>query len=190
MGDDNLNEGTFEIPDTDFITYSDSDSEFNSAATIYDDNDNQTDIIEDKLNKNKNKRKIEELKALKRTKNTQGSSYSNDPNSQTKLYMYDLLVSSIPPNIKSLESLSNDNFITLGSFPEYSSDFIKSIATVFPNLPQSLNKNESKQMGSPKVLIICSSASRSCDVIKDISKILKCKVAKLYAKHFKVFFKN
>lgn len=44
----------------------------------------------------------------------------------------------------------------------------------------------SEEMGCPVVLILCSSARRAADVIKQISPKLQCFIAKLFAKHFKV----
>lgn len=46
--------------------------------------------------------------------------------------------------------------------------------------------HSSEEMGCPVVLILCSSARRAADVIKQISPKLQCFIAKLFAKHFKV----
>ena len=44
----------------------------------------------------------------------------------------------------------------------------------------------SDEMGCPVVIILCSSARRAAEVIKQISPKLHCHIAKLFAKHFKV----
>lgn len=45
---------------------------------------------------------------------------------------------------------------------------------------------ESDEKGCPLVVIVCSGAIRCTEVIQNVSKTLKCKIAKLFAKHFKV----
>jgi hypothetical protein len=52
------------------------------------------------------------------------------------------------------------------------------------NKASTLNSND---YGCPMVLIICASAVRATEIIKSISaRLIKCKIGKLFAKHFKI----
>lgn len=68
--------------------------------------------------------------------------------------------------------------------------FVRALSANMPGYKMLLveNKVTSKEdFGSPVLLIICSSAIRATQIIKSISsKLIKCKIAKLFAKHFKV----
>jgi U3-containing 90S pre-ribosomal complex subunit len=64
--------------------------------------------------------------------------------------------------------------------------FVNHIACGLPGYRNRLQAVNSMENGAPIVLIICASAQRAADVINAVSKSLKCKVAKLFAKHFKV----
>ena len=83
--------------------------------------------------------------------------------------------------------LSAHNFISsLSNTEEFSQLHIRAFSSVFPSLKKALRLENIEEAGSPKAIVICSSAARATEVIKEISKVLKVKVAKLYAKHFKV----
>lgn len=42
------------------------------------------------------------------------------------------------------------------------------------------------ELGCPLIVIVCASANRAVDIIKSVSKGLKCKVAKLFSRHVKI----
>ena len=68
--------------------------------------------------------------------------------------------------------------------------FVSAIAIAMPSYKKKLvaaaTTTSEDDRGSPVVLVICASAHRSTDIINSISQGLKCKIAKLFAKHFKV----
>jgi len=63
--------------------------------------------------------------------------------------------------------------------------FARAVAAGLPKYKEVLAA-ESDEMGCPVVFILCASALRASHVINSISQLLQCKVAKLFAKHFKV----
>lgn len=63
--------------------------------------------------------------------------------------------------------------------------FFAAIQKAIPDF-QNVKKHALQEPGSPLALIISISAGRCIDLIKKEAKHLRCKVAKLFAKHFKV----
>eukprot|EP01041_Mallomonas_annulata_P011043 gene11043-23083_t len=63
--------------------------------------------------------------------------------------------------------------------------FVQAIAAGIHGFRASL-KYVPNEKGCPAVVIVCAGASRAVDVIKSVSGTLKCKVAKLFAKHLKI----
>jgi hypothetical protein len=71
--------------------------------------------------------------------------------------------------------------------------FVSAIETALPSF-HSLLKTSSSPIpntntttpGSPYVIILCAAAGRAADVINQISSQMKCKIGKLFAKHFKI----
>jgi protein CMS1 len=70
----------------------------------------------------------------------------------------------------------------------YQNSFVKAIASGIPSFWKCLHPKNyvNEEKGCPKVIVICSGARRAANVINAMSKELKCKIAKLFAKHFKV----
>lgn len=70
--------------------------------------------------------------------------------------------------------------------------FVRALSVRLPNYRKLLTTGDStessaKENGSPTILIICGSAQRATEVIRDISaKIIKCRIVKLFAKHIKL----
>mmetsp|Transcript_12517 Transcript_12517/g.18760 ORF Transcript_12517/g.18760 Transcript_12517/m.18760 type:complete len:279 (+) Transcript_12517:6-842(+) len=67
--------------------------------------------------------------------------------------------------------------------------YVRALAVGLPSYKKLLqNPDESgSNRGSPTVLIICASAIRATQIIRSVSsKIIKCKIAKLFAKHIKI----
>lgn len=63
--------------------------------------------------------------------------------------------------------------------------FTNAIVNGIEGYKKAFNKS-TEDFGFPIVLVICAGAKRAADVINSISKDMKVKVAKLFAKHFKV----
>lgn len=67
--------------------------------------------------------------------------------------------------------------------------FVRALSANMQGYKTSLMNNEAPKddFGCPLLLVVCSSAIRATQIIKSISsKLIKCKIAKLFAKHFKV----
>jgi protein CMS1 len=68
--------------------------------------------------------------------------------------------------------------------------FVRALSANMPNYKALLlnsSVGEKEDFGCPQLLIICSSAIRATQIIKSISaRLIKCRVAKLFAKHFKI----
>jgi hypothetical protein len=142
----------------------------------------------------KKRKRIEKLKILKEKKKMKllNATIVNEVKSNTDVDSTD------PFNIF-MQYLSQDNplydrlspslFVRMDNCINYSSiPIIRSIISVFPKYKKELNSfgKSVQDHGSPLIIIICSSAIRAADVINSLSSILKCKIAKLFAKHFKL----
>jgi hypothetical protein len=74
----------------------------------------------------------------------------------------------------------------------YSPDLQENTGYVFSTLISNFNRdfritlNSHKVVGNPLVVIVCSGARAAASVINGISKDMKCKIGKLFAKHFKI----
>ncbi|KAJ1437754.1 U3-containing 90S pre-ribosomal complex subunit-domain containing protein [Ochromonadaceae sp. CCMP2298] len=68
--------------------------------------------------------------------------------------------------------------------------FVRALSANMPNYKQLLLNSSvanKEDFGCPQLLILCSSAIRATQIIKSISaRLIKCRVAKLFAKHFKI----
>jgi len=67
--------------------------------------------------------------------------------------------------------------------------FTRALSANMENYKKILLQNQASKddFGCPILLVVCSSAIRATQIIKSISsKLIKCKIAKLFAKHFKV----
>ena len=67
--------------------------------------------------------------------------------------------------------------------------FVRALSVGLPTYKKLILEDHpgSERFGCPIVLIVCASAQRASEIIKSVSaKLIKCKIAKLYAKHFKV----
>lgn len=68
-------------------------------------------------------------------------------------------------------------------------NFVRAMASGLPSYKKALAVDSVTQegsAGSPVIIVVCSSARRSADIINQMSKLLHCKIAKLFAKHFKI----
>lgn len=145
------------------------------------------------LKKMKRKQKFNEIKLKKKQKMDENLQIetlpclSNEQQETTVLSsedQYQLCQQYCPSNLHL--SLNQDNFhhILLNNSNKKCS-FVQIIHSSLPNF-KDLMRCGTNAPGSPYVLIVCSAASRAADVINLISKDMKCKVGKLFAKHFKI----
>lgn len=63
--------------------------------------------------------------------------------------------------------------------------FFLAIQTKLPDF-QNMKKSPGEDVGSPLVVIVSAGAVRSVEIMKTLSRFAQCKIAKLFAKHFKV----
>ena len=137
--------------------------------------------------KEKKKRKFEEMKEKKMSAlSSQSSEAAADvieAESQLELY-----IQNKEPNIPM--DFSEDNFLSLPSRSNTGEGnrFISTIDVAIPSRADLFRAPISPEEGccSPVVLVICSGARRGCDVINMLSQNLKCKIGKLFAKHFRI----
>lgn len=79
---------------------------------------------------------------------------------------------------------------TEGSSSSKQCPFVRAVSDNIPNYKRLLGTGAASAgdaNGCPIILVVCSSASRATEIIRSLSgRPLKCKVAKLFAKHFKI----
>jgi hypothetical protein len=140
----------------------------------------------------KKKRKFEELRAQKSTKKQETRT---EPATLSKGGMVDVLKANAPRDSERSLNLKTSNFLDIEEIKSdgnssaetsSSSKYVQAMLAGFSSLKKSLKIENIEEVGSPRVLIVCSSASKATEIIKEVSTFLKCKIAKLYAKHFKV----
>lgn len=196
MNDDELGDNEFDISDAAILAGQESDddddddvdSEGKLKAIITSDDDDEKIIDKEKERTDKKKRKLEALKKQRNEKISSRRLEDTDRIHQLSTTdMHKMFLSSQPhdPNLSRI-SLDLSNFSSYENILEFSSFHLKAIATVFPSLKKNLRPENLTETGSPKALVICASSTRACEIIKDISSVLQSKIAKLYAKHFKV----
>jgi hypothetical protein len=130
--------------------------------------------------------KEKKLSLLSNTSSSSSSNLITEPEDQ-----YELYVQHKEPIIPM--DFTIGNFLTLPS--NHSDDsskndslFVRTIDSVFESRAKLIQQMTSDEEGccSPRVLIICSGARRGCDVINILSRSFKCKIGKLFAKHFRI----
>ena len=166
------------------------DEEFLSGDSI----DNVAVVKE--LQTLKRKDKFAKLKQIKKQKASDET--KRIETTKTPLEMHEEFLSHWPTIIgdeeKSTEKLKVEHFYGANSIEtatcKNGCSFVSAIAIAMPSYKKKLvaaaTTTSEEDRGSPVVLVICASAHRSTDIINSISQGLKCKIAKLFAKHFKV----
>lgn len=148
--------------------------------------------------KEKRKNKFDDLKLRKKTKGIEleaiklleieeANSNSNS-NRMTVNEMFKLYVDNQPETEIPLKDFTELNF-----YDGYQTDihlkqpcpFVKAVAAGLPSYKKVLS-SYSDEYGCPSIIVICSGAKRAADVINSMSQGLSVKIAKLFAKHFKV----
>jgi hypothetical protein len=197
-GEDEIDLSTKQLDNDDGSDDGDSESAFDAAAVsiAVSSDEKGNDIDEKKLKKRK---KFEELKNKVKKRKTEST--NEQESSLSKLSAEDacqlLSQKVVLPSGTVAFSVGSGNIFdpsevkkapTGKSGATLKCPFVKVIASGIPNFWKCLHpKNyDNEEKGCPKVLVICSGARRAADVIKVMSKELKCKIGKLFAKHFKV----
>ena len=166
-----------------------------------DNNDDGNDSVDNaavvkELQTLKRKDKFAKLKQIKKQKATD----ETKPIEKTKtpLEMHEDFVSHWPTiagdEDKATEKLKVEHFYGASNIEtatcKNGCSFVSAIAVAMPSYKKKLvaaaTTTSDEDRGSPVVLVICASAHRSTDIINSMSQGLKCKIAKLFAKHFKV----
>jgi protein CMS1 len=129
-----------------------------------------------------------ELEAIKLLEKEEGSN-NNDNNNRMKVNdMFNLYLDNQPETEIPLKDFNELNF-----YDGYQTDiylkqpcpFVKAVAAGLPSYKKVLSSS-SDEYGCPSIVVICAGAKRAADVINSMSQGLSVKIAKLFAKHFKV----
>ena len=212
LNDDDFEDDAYDVPESTLLapTHSDSDDGEGSVSEDSSEESNGEEEVgleevdgegvqkEEVEHKDESKRKVstdisskkrQKVEALKKGRGSAPSSSSSLSSLVDAKSMLHALLNFEPegPYNSLSMSLSTQNFIA--SIPkngEFSQSHLRAFSSVFPSVKKALRLENLNEVGSPKALIVCSSASRATDIIKEISNVLKVKISKLYAKHFKV----
>lgn len=149
--------------------------------------------------KQKRKRKFEELKMKKKQRVEKDKELISEDGQLTVNEMLQLLNQYAPPSFKLSilgENMYEESHFFYPNIPQTTesltkapSPFVRAFAAGLSNYKKLIAEipNNKEDYGAPLILIICASAARATEIIKSISaKLIKCKIAKLFAKHFKV----
>jgi hypothetical protein len=194
-----------------YATYDDDENDDHSLASEEDDGESDGDEgtggeAQLKLRKKmKRKQKFDEMKLKKKQRleeeNNSTLPASPSPGSSapvgalTSEDQYRLCSTNCPPSPSFDFHLTPQNFLDLSSIttPQSKStkknSFVTAMELGIPSFRQLVKGSPTagaSGVGAPTVVVICAAAKRAADVINLISKDIKCKIGKLFAKHFKV----
>ncbi len=167
-------------------------------------------VVDEKTSKKR--KKFEALKEKKKAKLSELADNEKDGNGKTtkgkqkrpKAFtveeQIDLIESCRPGNIRNQNNLNfedsdfvfpdlEEGSVTKSEKGKKICPFVRALSANMEGYKKTLlNNNAPKDdFGCPVLLVLCSSAIRATQIIKSISaKLIKCKIAKLFAKHFKV----
>ena len=167
-------------------------------------------VVDDKTSKKR--KKFEALKEKKKAKLSELANEEKDGNGKavkgkqkrpkafTVEEQIDLIESCRPGNIRNQDNLNfedsdfvfpdlEEGSVTKSEKGKKICPFVRALSANLEGYKKTLlNNNAPKDdFGCPVLLVLCSSAIRATQIIKSISaKLIKCKIAKLFAKHFKV----
>lgn len=178
-----------------------SDEEFEEASGS--DDEVAQPVVDEKTSKKR--KKFEALKLKKKQKLLENDVAEKNSKSTLKALSVEEMIYEIEsnrprdPKFAGVEDLSPADFCyaeldesttTKSEKNKKICPFVRALSANMPGYKKALveTKVTSKEdFGSPVLLILCSSAIRATQIIKSISaKLIKCKIAKLFAKHFKV----
>ena len=134
----------------------------------------------------KRKLKFEQMRAKKQLRPTDPAlEQQNDDSALTPRQQLELLLRHQPGDRNVMNRLPENDFVDLSELPPSPDNFSGVIKLCLPNFSER-TRSEPEDRGSPTVIVVCSSAIRSAEVINSLSKVLKCKIGKMFAKHFKI----
>mmetsp|Transcript_9171 Transcript_9171/g.13824 ORF Transcript_9171/g.13824 Transcript_9171/m.13824 type:complete len:269 (+) Transcript_9171:67-873(+) len=183
MGD-NLEDDVFEFENeiNEYDNKSDSQSDSESDAEEEVSNEELQALAKKQEKKAKRKQKFEEMKAKKKAKGNCVKEKLTlvSPAEQCRLFLSTGAAGGSNPG-----SFTPEHFFSPSSVPSLKNPFMVAVASGIESYRSVLN-SEAVEPGCPFVVIVCSGARRAASVINAISKEAKCKIGKLFAKHFKV----
>ena len=187
------NNGTIvshDIDDVNDARVSFTDSPSHIANKLNDNTESKSEISQRK------KRKLIELKktvAIKKDRSNFSAEYeliSTGGVTLPQIQLNLLLQYSVPGDDR-LSALTAAHFLTIPPLVESNKKdsmrdpFVRAIAAGVKSYKKAL-KRISDDSACPLVVIICSNANHATEIVKSISTCLKCRVAKLFSRHFKV----
>jgi hypothetical protein len=143
----------------------------------------------------KKKQRLEEENNTLPSSSTSLSTSSSSPvGALSSEDQYRLCSTNCPPSPSFHFHLTPQNFLDLSSSSSSSksqsskkNSFVTAMEFGIPSFRQMIKATTTTGApGAPTVVVICAAAKRAADVINFISKDVKCKIGKLFAKHFKV----
>jgi hypothetical protein len=143
------------------------------------DDEPTTQIKSDKLSKRK--LKFDKLKAKKKSRLAESSSVQKTHTTLTKIEQREMLMSNNHRGV----SFDIDQFFESCSSKSFKNPFIAAIEASIANFLTEF-QDGNLEAGCPRVVVVCAGARRAASVINSMSKEAKCKIGKLFAKHFKV----
>lgn len=187
MGDD-LNNSQFDFDEDALVATSVALSESEGEDSIAE------DVNEAKLKKKESKkRKFAEMKEKKKNKlkedNEAEGSGGGGVAIQSATEAYETVLAAIRDTRHRSATVPEDMFYIPKAGKKgdvkQKCPFFLAIQTKLPDF-QNMKKVPGEEVGSPLVIIVSAGAVRSVEIIKSLSRYAQCKVAKLFAKHFKL----
>ena len=202
-----INEDRLDVDDYELI------EDENSTDIMATGNKNAAEEDEKRLKKEKRKSKFEKLKENKRLKVANSDIEASEEEKRTKLRdetalttaasghhsrgissdeQMKLLLAHAPGDLPLKDTLSLNKFYDMGGMISKATNQnhppspSKILVQVVQTIHASSSSSVSRVRGSPRVILVCSSAIRSVQVIALLSKSMKCKIGKMFAKHFKI----
>lgn len=163
----------------------DSDDDIEDVVSVDESEEDSDDDTERKKQAKivKKRKKFEEMKSKKKLKMEHLTASSNAPIAVMDTGEQASLFNSLLPENMTC-SYGEDIFFTIDESVGGKSQHMRAIISGMPSFRSSIGG--SMEAGAPFAVIVCSSARRAAAVINSISPEAKCKVGKLFAKHFKV----
>ena len=187
MGDD-LNNSQFDFDEDALVATSAALSDSEGEDSIAE------DVNETKLKKKESKkRKFAEMKEKKKKKlkgdNESESSTAGPTTIQSASEAYETVLAAIRDTRHRSAAVSEDMFYIPKTAKKadvkQKCPFFLAIQTKLPDF-QNIKKVPGEEIGSPLVIVVSPGAVRSVEIMKSLSKFAQCKIAKLFAKHFKL----
>lgn len=184
------------------------DVDSDAASLNEEDVEDNGEQLREQEKKLKRKKKFEEMKAKKKMKKSEDvddQEAEREVSQLTAEQMLALVQAKFPFELQDLlmdahqrpKEFTAEEFFcpalaasgTTESTTKKPCPFVRALSVAMPGYKKTLlsTKSHEEHNGCPILLIVCASAQRATEIIKSVSsKLIKCKIAKLFAKHFKV----